>query len=238
MRAPSSGYIPLIAFDPRSPHTASPSDEAGGPSASVVIAEDSGRWALSALKHNMSAASDSDALAADILLVCVPMPLVFFAVNLPPILYAGKEGEHIASNTDFPWPIAQMAPTSTTSCRPCPSVSPSPRGHPFPISRSLRGCACTPRLPTGKQHWCICSFLSLAAAILYFDFFLTLPAEVDRYWTGNGCSWASLLFFMNRYMSIFCHIPIIYEFFWSMPESVRPPVLANFALYCSLKSKH
>ncbi|KAM5538840.1 hypothetical protein V8D89_007562 [Ganoderma adspersum] len=59
----------------------------------------------------------------------------------------------------------------------------------------------------------------MSFTILYFDFFLTLPAEVDRYWTGNGYSWASLLFFMNRYMSVFCHIPIIYEFFWSMPES-------------------
>ncbi|PIL26073.1 hypothetical protein GSI_11827 [Ganoderma sinense ZZ0214-1] len=58
-----------------------------------------------------------------------------------------------------------------------------------------------------------------ATAILYFDFFLTLPAEVDRYWTGNGCSWASFFFFLNRYMSVICHIPIIYEFFWSMPES-------------------
>lgn len=62
-------------------------------------------------------------------------------------------------------------------------------------------------------------------AILYFDYFLTLPAEVDRYWTGSGWSWASFFFFVNRYMSIICHTPVIYEFFWPMPESVRLPVL-------------
>ena len=117
------------------------------------------------------------------------------------------------------------------------SESFAPRTPPSPYSAVSVGAGIAP--PAAYQQTALVHMLisSLAAAILYFDFFLTLPAEVDRYWTGNGCSWASLLFFMNRYMSIFCHIPIIYEFFWSMPESVRPPVLANFALYCSLKSK-
>ncbi|KAI1790905.1 hypothetical protein LXA43DRAFT_890166 [Ganoderma leucocontextum] len=65
---------------------------------------------------------------------------------------------------------------------------------------------------------------AISFTILYFDFFLTLPAEVDRYWTG-GRSWASFFFFVNRYMSVICHVPVIYEFFWPMPESLYHQLL-------------
>lgn len=32
----------------------------------------------------------------------------------------------------------------------------------------------------------------------------------------------SFLFFLNRYMSVLCHIPVIVEFFGVIPESVSP----------------
>ena len=57
-------------------------------------------------------------------------------------------------------------------------------------------------------------------AILYYDFILTLPLEVERYWTGSY-SWASTFFFVNRYMSVLSHGPVIYEFFALIPEEVR-----------------
>ncbi|KAI0742654.1 hypothetical protein C8Q80DRAFT_1329230 [Daedaleopsis nitida] len=62
---------------------------------------------------------------------------------------------------------------------------------------------------------------AVAFAILYYDYVLTLPEEVERYWTAAaGRSWASFFFFLNRYMSVLCHIPVIFEFFATMPESL------------------
>ncbi|RPD60831.1 hypothetical protein L227DRAFT_85243 [Lentinus tigrinus ALCF2SS1-6] len=58
---------------------------------------------------------------------------------------------------------------------------------------------------------------TVAFAMLYYDFLLTLPLEVERYWTG-GRSWASVFFFVNRYMAVLCHLPVVYEFFGNMPE--------------------
>ncbi|RPD76976.1 hypothetical protein L226DRAFT_521645 [Lentinus tigrinus ALCF2SS1-7] len=58
---------------------------------------------------------------------------------------------------------------------------------------------------------------TVAFAMLYYDFLLTLPLEVERYWTG-GRSWASVFFFVNRYMAVLCHMPVVYEFFGNMPE--------------------
>ncbi|OCH88687.1 hypothetical protein OBBRIDRAFT_734008, partial [Obba rivulosa] len=66
-------------------------------------------------------------------------------------------------------------------------------------------------------------FMSSCAGILYFDYFLTLPEEIERFWTrsGNTFFWTSLLFVMNRYLPLLGSIPIIFEFFAVMPEHVR-----------------
>ncbi|KAI0351649.1 hypothetical protein OH77DRAFT_1523985 [Trametes cingulata] len=60
---------------------------------------------------------------------------------------------------------------------------------------------------------------SVAFALLYYDFVLTIPQEVERYWTG-AFSLPSLLFFLNRYMSVIGHVPVIIEFFGVLPEPV------------------
>jgi len=61
-------------------------------------------------------------------------------------------------------------------------------------------------------------YFSLAAfTILYYDYFLTLPMEVERFWPQKTFSWAVLLFYLNRYMSLLGHIPVIFEFFWQPP---------------------
>ncbi|KAH9887022.1 hypothetical protein C8Q73DRAFT_795045 [Cubamyces lactineus] len=60
-------------------------------------------------------------------------------------------------------------------------------------------------------------FAAIAFGILWYDFVLTLPLEVERYWKG-GRSWASVFFFLNRYMSVLSHIPVVVEFFLAMPE--------------------
>ncbi|KAI0696398.1 hypothetical protein C8T65DRAFT_583479, partial [Cerioporus squamosus] len=62
---------------------------------------------------------------------------------------------------------------------------------------------------------------TVAFAVLYYDFLLTFPLEVERYWIAVGRSWVSFFFFVNRYMGVLCHLPVIYEFFGTMPEEVR-----------------
>ncbi|KAH9916282.1 uncharacterized protein BXZ73DRAFT_53870, partial [Epithele typhae] len=61
---------------------------------------------------------------------------------------------------------------------------------------------------------------SVSFTILYFDFFLTLPEEIPRYWKGQrALRGASLFFFLNRYLAIVVSFPVIYEFFWNMPDA-------------------
>ncbi|OBZ74515.1 hypothetical protein A0H81_05313 [Grifola frondosa] len=61
---------------------------------------------------------------------------------------------------------------------------------------------------------------SVAFALLYYDFVLTIPMEVERYWNG-GRSWTSLFFFVNRYLSVLSHIPVIVEFFGIISEVLQ-----------------
>ncbi|TBU38854.1 hypothetical protein BD309DRAFT_483972 [Dichomitus squalens] len=57
----------------------------------------------------------------------------------------------------------------------------------------------------------ICASVSLA--ILYYDYALTIGAEVERFWMRRR-SLVSHIFFLNRYLALIGHIPVIYEFFW------------------------
>ncbi|KAF9489904.1 hypothetical protein BDN71DRAFT_1593148 [Pleurotus eryngii] len=60
------------------------------------------------------------------------------------------------------------------------------------------------------------SYLSLAAVtILYYDYWLTLPLEIERYWTLKGFTTARFLFYLNRYTSLFAHVPVIVAYFWT-----------------------
>ncbi|EIW56723.1 uncharacterized protein TRAVEDRAFT_73164 [Trametes versicolor FP-101664 SS1] len=61
-------------------------------------------------------------------------------------------------------------------------------------------------------------FAAIAFGILWYDFVLTIPIEVERYWKG-GRSWAAIFYFLNRYLSVLSHIPVVVEFFAIMPES-------------------
>ncbi|EJF59266.1 hypothetical protein DICSQDRAFT_128421 [Dichomitus squalens LYAD-421 SS1] len=65
----------------------------------------------------------------------------------------------------------------------------------------------------------ICASVSLGdakglplVAILYYDYALTIVAEVERFWMRRW-SLVSLIFFLNRYLSLLGHIPVAYELF-------------------------
>jgi len=52
-----------------------------------------------------------------------------------------------------------------------------------------------------------------AYAILYYDYFLTLPKEVEGYWHTGPHAWGSILFLANRYVAMLGHLPFFYIYF-------------------------
>ncbi|KAI8992825.1 hypothetical protein BD414DRAFT_567523 [Trametes punicea] len=86
-------------------------------------------------------------------------------------------------------------------------------------------------LTIAESNHVIRIFSSIAFGILWYDFVLTIPLEVERYWTV-GRSWPSIFYFLNRYMSVLSHIPLVIEFFAVLPERVR----RSFSLYHELLS--
>ena len=66
--------------------------------------------------------------------------------------------------------------------------------------------------------------LSSGIAILYYDFAITFGQEVERFWS-RGFSAVAFGFFLNRYLSILSHIPIMYEFYGPQVQSVRPSLV-------------
>ncbi|KAI0752175.1 hypothetical protein C8Q74DRAFT_1222530 [Fomes fomentarius] len=54
--------------------------------------------------------------------------------------------------------------------------------------------------------------IDLAAfTILCYEYLLTLHMEIEQFWQRQF-SWASVLFFLNRYSSIFFHLPLLCEY--------------------------
>jgi len=45
--------------------------------------------------------------------------------------------------------------------------------------------------------------------LLYYDYFLTLSDEVDRFWHRGPHSWGSIIFFANRYLALRGHLPFV-----------------------------
>jgi hypothetical protein len=53
--------------------------------------------------------------------------------------------------------------------------------------------------------------LMIEAVLLYYDYFLTLSDEVDRFWHPGPHSWASIIFFANRYIALLGHLPFVWS---------------------------
>jgi len=50
--------------------------------------------------------------------------------------------------------------------------------------------------------------------VLYYDYVLTFSMEVQRFWPQRGFSWAVFFFYLNRYLSLLGHIPLVIEYFF------------------------
>ncbi|KAJ8490187.1 hypothetical protein ONZ45_g13290 [Pleurotus djamor] len=75
------------------------------------------------------------------------------------------------------------------------------------------------------------SYLSLAAVtILYYDYLLTLPMEIDRYWSlkVTTFSWTRFLFYLNRYTALLAHVPVIVAYFWDAAPFDKVEICRKF----------
>ncbi|KAK0439346.1 hypothetical protein EV421DRAFT_856409 [Armillaria borealis] len=71
-------------------------------------------------------------------------------------------------------------------------------------------------LPLEYQDLNVNYYFSLVAlSILYYDYALTFGLEVSRFWVHRGFSWAAFFFYLNRYLGIFGHVPVVVEYFWT-----------------------
>ncbi|KJA21530.1 hypothetical protein HYPSUDRAFT_67659 [Hypholoma sublateritium FD-334 SS-4] len=57
-------------------------------------------------------------------------------------------------------------------------------------------------------------FTLISITLVVYDYYLTFAEEVDRFWMGGPLNWASGLFYLNRYVVLVGHIPVMVEFFW------------------------
>ncbi|KAF7761908.1 hypothetical protein Agabi119p4_9900 [Agaricus bisporus var. burnettii] len=96
---------------------------------------------------------------------------------------------------------------------------------------------------------------AISMTILAYEYFLTFPYEVERFWPrrlknsfyffnerdeydGTGfhrtrsCSfnWSSFLFFSNRYIALFGHFPVMVELFWRTRGGDLDDVKVNSSL--------
>ena len=59
------------------------------------------------------------------------------------------------------------------------------------------------------------------AAILYYDFAITVSTQIIRYWKGwKSLRGASSVFLLTRHTTLVLAVPVIYELYWTMPEQV------------------
>ncbi|KAJ7135797.1 hypothetical protein C8R44DRAFT_869495 [Mycena epipterygia] len=63
-------------------------------------------------------------------------------------------------------------------------------------------------------------FAGAAFTILFYDYFLTLDRETSRYW-GTRMTWATVLFYLNRYGLLIGVIPVMVGSFWEGPNKAK-----------------
>ncbi|KAJ6614760.1 hypothetical protein B0H10DRAFT_2043970 [Mycena sp. CBHHK59/15] len=73
-------------------------------------------------------------------------------------------------------------------------------------------------------------FSITAFTILFYDYLLTIDQEVSWYW-GTQMTWATLLFYLNRYGSLVGSIPIVVEYFWTSGNANKIQICHNLQTY-------
>nr|GAT61400.1 predicted protein [Mycena chlorophos] len=87
------------------------------------------------------------------------------------------------------------------------------------------------------QLWQYNVINALSFTILIFDYFLTLDAEIVRFWQRKSkIVLPGGLFFANRYISLFGNIPIVVMYFWYSPASAKKTAVRSAAIFCLLET--
>nr|GAT48262.1 predicted protein [Mycena chlorophos] len=83
---------------------------------------------------------------------------------------------------------------------------------------ALPACFCFLRL----RRWIYNVLNAISFTLLIHDYFLTLEAEVVRFWQRkNRLTAPTILFFCNRYISLVGNVPVVVMYFWYSPVSPR-----------------
>ncbi|TFK65507.1 hypothetical protein BDN72DRAFT_194885 [Pluteus cervinus] len=61
----------------------------------------------------------------------------------------------------------------------------------------------------------------ISFTILVQEYICTFDQEVERYWSGSSFSWASFFFYLNRYVTLLGHIPVMLQFFWTTQSPAK-----------------
>ncbi|TBU39298.1 hypothetical protein BD309DRAFT_872584 [Dichomitus squalens] len=76
-----------------------------------------------------------------------------------------------------------------------------------------------PSPPSADSDYIIRIASAVALAILYYDYILTFSAEVALFW--KACfSLASFIFYLNRYLTLFSHLLVLYELYRVSDENL------------------
>ncbi|KAF8799557.1 hypothetical protein BYT27DRAFT_7201441 [Phlegmacium glaucopus] len=71
----------------------------------------------------------------------------------------------------------------------------------------------------------------VSITILCYDFLLTFPSEVERYWIIGRLNCASCLFYLNRYGVLLAYIPILMESFWVTHDPSKLQICRQLKAY-------
>ncbi|KAJ7260124.1 hypothetical protein C8J57DRAFT_1471769 [Mycena rebaudengoi] len=67
---------------------------------------------------------------------------------------------------------------------------------------------------------------AVAFTLLFYDYFLTLEWEVSRYW-GSPLTFPTVLFYANRYVTLFGNIPVVIQYFWTTSSTPSKVVVCG-----------
>ncbi|KAF4616708.1 hypothetical protein D9613_008373 [Agrocybe pediades] len=75
------------------------------------------------------------------------------------------------------------------------------------------------------------NFSLISYTILVLEYLATFEEEVERFWKAGRINWASGFFYVNRYLTLFGHIPVLVEYFW---RTSNPDKRESFHQYLAM----
>ncbi|KAF8872516.1 hypothetical protein BD779DRAFT_1572560 [Infundibulicybe gibba] len=70
----------------------------------------------------------------------------------------------------------------------------------------------------------------ISYTILVDEYLLTLPDEIYLFWSSR-ITWASFFFYLNRYLTLFGHIPVMVQSFWSTDSPTKAATCHHLQVY-------